>query len=116
MNSVFIIGNVGKEPHITEYDWGLGASFPLAISKMKKNKDGEKVKETTWVQCRCAGELARVIRDLVKKGQKLAIKGELKSYETEQDNHTQTVLYVGIGEFEILTPKEKKETNDLDFL
>ena len=113
MIKLFITGNVGKEPTVHELDWGMTANFHVASNEIKKNLNGEKVRETTWIQCETKGKLAEMVRDHINKGMKLAIIGEYKQRETENGQH---FSYCKVEKIEFLDSKKKEQTNELDFL
>ena len=113
MIKLFITGNVGKEPTIHEFDWGIAANFHVASNEIKKNLNGEKARETTWIQCETKGKLAEMVRDHITKGMKLAVIGEYRQRETENGQH---FSYCKVEKIEFLDSKKKEQTNELDFL
>lgn len=112
MIKLFITGNVDKEPTIHEFDWGMVAHFHIASNDLKKNLEGEKTRETTWIQCETKGKLAELIRDHVKKGMKLAVIGEYRVKESENGQH---YSFCKVEKIEFMESK-KKDDNDIDFL
>ena len=46
VNKVFLIGNLGKNPEIVNFENAKKAAFPLATTESFKNKDGQKVEQT----------------------------------------------------------------------
>ena len=49
VNKVILVGNVGKDPEIRNFDNDLTkAVFPLATTDRYTNKNGEKVESTEW--------------------------------------------------------------------
>lgn len=112
MIKLFITGNVGKEPTIHKFEWGISAQFNIASNDIKKSANGEKTRETTWIQCETKGKLAELVRDHVKKGMKLAVAGKYKQRETENGQH---FSYCRVEEIEFMESK-KKDDNDIDFL
>jgi len=51
VNRVTLVGNVGEVPRVTERDGeAFVANFPLATNEVWKNKEGEEVSKTEWLQ------------------------------------------------------------------
>jgi single-strand DNA-binding protein len=58
MNSVKLIGNVGREVTVREFEGGKMASFSLATNESYVNKNNEEVKNTIWHNVVAWGALA----------------------------------------------------------
>lgn len=84
MNSVTLIGNVGQDPEVKTFDnGGKIASFSLATNK-KYKKGNEVVTDTQWHRIVIVGGAVDVVKKYVKKGDKLAVQGEL-THRKHQD-------------------------------
>lgn len=83
-NSVQLIGNLGKDPEVKEFNKSKKASFSIATTDQYKNQQGELVKDTQWHNVVIWGKLADVAGKYLKKGSQVAIEGKLvhRSYET----------------------------------
>jgi len=80
INSVTLVGRVGKDPEVRYTQSGqVVANFSLATGESYKNHEGEKVKKTEWHNVVAWGKLAEVIQQYVKKGQLVAIIGKLQT-------------------------------------
>ena len=82
VNKVILIGNVGKDPEIRQFqNGGQVASFSLATSETWKDKNtGERKEKTEWHNISILSEgLVRVVQSYVKKGSKLYIEGQLET-------------------------------------
>jgi single-strand DNA-binding protein len=93
VNSVTILGNVGKDPEIRSTGGGTTvASFSIATSY--KAKEREEV--TTWHNITAFGRTAEIVRDYVRKGSKLYVEGRLDNQQWEKDGqqHYKTVIIV----------------------
>ncbi len=85
-NSVQLIGNIGNDIKFQTFDSGTAlAKFPLATSEYYRNNKGEKVEETQWHNIVAWGKTAEYINQSLKKGQQVALKGQIKynSYESK---------------------------------
>lgn len=108
MNKVILIGNLGKDPEIKSFqDGGKIASFSMATTKSWKDKDGNKQSRTDWhnVVVKQNGT-AGVVEKYLKKGDKVAVEGELqtRSYET-QGGEKKYVTEVVVTSLEMLGAK-----------
>lgn len=86
-NHVQLIGNLGNDPKVLEFENGKKVNFSVATNEYY-TKDGEKVTETTWHNCIAWGKYAEVIANNVKKGEEVILSGKLsnRSYEDKEGN------------------------------
>jgi single-strand DNA-binding protein len=83
-NRVQLIGNVGNDPEIKQFDGGKKlANLTLATNDYYTNDKGEKVSQTEWHRISAWGKTADLIEQFVTKGKEIAIDGKLthRSYE-----------------------------------
>ncbi|WP_041343742.1 single-stranded DNA-binding protein [Runella slithyformis] len=87
MNKVTLIGNVGNEVIVRNFDNGKLASFTMATTESYTNKDNEEVKNTTWHNIVAFGKVADVCRRMVTKGKRLSIEGKInyRTYKNKKD-------------------------------
>ena len=86
-NKVQLIGNLGADAEIKTLDSGKKvASFSLAINETFKNAKGEKVTNTTWINCVAWEGTASILENYTKKGQEIAVDGKLsiRNYENKE--------------------------------
>ncbi len=77
-NHVTLIGNMGMNAQITQYDNGSKiARFSLATDKNTKNENGKLEKNTEWHRVFAWGNMAQFIEKYGDKGKQLAIHGRL---------------------------------------
>lgn len=78
---ISLIGNVGKPPEIKSNPQGKEfCCFTVAVNENAgKDKQGNKIKETTWFNISCIGSLADVALEYVKKGEQVFLRGKLKA-------------------------------------
>ncbi|HEY9127507.1 MAG TPA: single-stranded DNA-binding protein [Acidobacteriaceae bacterium] len=89
VNKVILLGNVGKDPEIKVLPSGQPvANFSIATSERFKDQQGNFQDRTEWHNVVAYGKLADVIRDYVKKGNKLYIEGRLttRSWDDKETN------------------------------
>jgi single-strand DNA-binding protein len=80
VNKVILLGNVGKDPEIKAAATGtVVATFSIATSDRFKDKDGTWQDRTEWHNLVAFGKVAEIVRDYVKKGNKLYVEGSLRT-------------------------------------
>jgi single-strand DNA-binding protein len=80
VNKVILLGNVGKDPEIRSTPGGtMVASFSLATSDRTKDQQGNWQDRTEWHNLVAFQRTAEIIRDYVKKGNKLYVEGRIQT-------------------------------------
>ena len=84
-----MIGNLGKNPEVITFPKDgrrddmtnvvRKATFPLATTEIRKNKDGEKIEQTDWHTVVCWRGLADIAEKLLRKGTQVYVEGKLQS-------------------------------------
>ena len=93
VNKVILLGNVGKDPEIKALPSGQPvANFSIATSDRYKDQQGNFQDRTEWHNITAYGKLAEIVRDYVKKGNKLYIEGRLTTRSWD-DKDTQKKVY-----------------------
>jgi single-strand DNA-binding protein len=78
VNRVTLLGNLGKDPEIKFLPSGQAvANFSIATTERFKDKDGQWQDRTEWHNIVAYGRTAEIVRDYVKKGNKLYVDGRL---------------------------------------
>lgn len=105
MNKVFLIGNLTRDPELSETPAGVSVCrIGLAVNRDFKNGNGERVTDffnlTVW------RERADLCARYLKKGNKIAVMGSLqnRTYD-DKDGVKRTVTDVVVDNVEFLTPK-----------
>ena len=109
MNKVFLIGNLTKDPELTETPNGVAVcKFSIAVSRDYTNANNER--ETDFFNIVVWRGRAENCGKYLKKGNKVAIVGSLqnRSYE-DKDGVKRNVTEVIASEVEFLTPKQRTE-------
>ncbi|MBO7513764.1 MAG: single-stranded DNA-binding protein [Fibrobacter sp.] len=88
LNSISIIGNLGKDANIAFSTSGRKcAKFPVACTERYTDGNGEKKERTEWFNIVCWGSLADVMERLsVKKGTCVYVGGKM-TFRTYEDNN-----------------------------
>ncbi len=79
VNKVVLIGNVGKDPLISNSRYGKPiARFSLATSKRWKDESGERMESTVWHNVVVFNEtIAKEVERTIRKGSYVYVEGEL---------------------------------------
>jgi single-strand DNA-binding protein len=80
VNKVILLGNVGKDPEIRATPSGMTiANFSIATTDRIKGQDGQFTDKTEWHNLVAFQRTAEIVRDYVKKGNKLYVEGRLQT-------------------------------------
>lgn len=118
MNTVILQGNLTHEPTLKYLDINgkrvAVCSFSIATHRHFKRANGEKNKETTFVDCEAWDTGAETISKYVRKGMQLLLRGSLKNDSWEnKDGQKVTKMRVRVEEFE-LPPKKYNDVNNVE--
>lgn len=105
MNKVILVGNLTRDPELTETSTGIAVCrFAIAVSRDYANSEG--TRETDFFNITVWRGRAENCGKYLKKGNKVAIVGSLqtRSYE-DKDGIKRNVTDVVASEVEFLTPK-----------
>lgn len=77
-NKVTLIGNLGTTPEIKTFDGNKKmARVSIATNETYKNKEGERVTDTSWHTLVAWGPLVSILEKCTQKGSKVAVEGKL---------------------------------------
>ncbi len=115
MNKVFLIGNLTRDPELTQTASGVSVCrFTIAVKRNYTTGDSER--ETDFFNCTAWRGLADSVARYCKKGSKVAVSGsiQMRNYE---DNNGQKRIAVDIiaKDVEFLTPRSTSMEED-DFV
>ena len=112
MNKVFLIGNLTRDPELTETPSGVSVcKFSIAVKRAYSQGDGEA--QTDFFNCTAWRGLAETIGRYTKKGNKIAVVGsiQLRDYE-DNKGVKRTAVDIIVQDVEFLTPKGNAETGE----
>jgi single-strand DNA-binding protein len=83
LNKITLIGRVGNDPEIKQFETNKVANFSLATTERGyKTSSGREIPERTdWHRIIVWGGLAKVVEGYVKKGSKVYVEGKLRYRE-----------------------------------
>ena len=105
MNKVFLIGNLTRDPELSETNSGVSlCRFSIAVNRNYGSADGER--KTDFFNIVAWRGLAETVSRYAKKGNKVAVSGsiELRNYEDSQ-GVKRTGVDIVAQDVEFLTPK-----------
>ena len=106
MNKVFLIGNLTRDPELSETPSGVAVChFSIAVNRNYSSGDGER--QTDFFNCVAWRGLGETIARYTKKGKKVAVSGTIqtRTYENNQGVKVPAIDIVA-QDVEFLSPKE----------
>jgi single-strand DNA-binding protein len=129
VNKVILIGRLGRDPELRYTADGTPvATFSVATTETRKNKDGTKSERTEWHRVVAWRKLGEVVGEYLKKGKLVYIEGSIQSREFEgRDGVKRRTFEIvasamkmlgpgGGGEERSSKPAEFQEPHDMDFV
>ena len=87
MNEVMLVGNVGGNPEVRMMPSGDEvAKFSLATNERYKDAAGEEKEVTEWHNVVVFKGLARIVREYVRKGSPLMVRGKIRTNRWEDSD------------------------------
>lgn len=111
-NKILLIGNLGKDPDVKEFQNGKVVSFTLATTdRAYTRQDGVQVSESTqWHNCIAFGKTADFVANYIRKGNKVFVEGKVRyrSYQ-DQSGATKWVTEIIVDKLDNLSPKTEQQ-------
>ena len=105
-NSVQLIGRLGNDPQIRNFDSGKQmATFSLVTNETYYNNKGEKVTDTQWHNIVVWGKKAQIVDDYLKKGSEIALEGKLVNRAYDKDGEKRYVTEIILNELLMIDKK-----------
>lgn len=117
VNKVILVGNVGKLPDVVTFPSEGAtpvkkASFPLATTEYRRNRDNERVEITEWHNIVCWRGLADVAERILTKGAQIYIEGRLQSRSWEdKEGNKRHVTEVVADNLLLLSKRSQNDDN-----
>lgn len=112
MNKIILIGNLTKDPELTQTSNDISVCrFSLAVGRKFANQDGER--ETDFFNIIAWRQLGEICHKYLKKGNKAAVNGSLqvRKYQAK-DGTEKTMVEVVAEDVEFLTPKNAQNNGE----
>lgn len=88
MNKVMLLGHVGGNAELKEFDDNSVMNFSLATNRKWKDKAGKPQESTEWHKVAMWGERAEKLAQYITKGKMLLVEGEIRTRTYEKDDET----------------------------
>jgi single-strand DNA-binding protein len=110
MNSVQIIGTIGKDIEVKYLPSGSClASFSVAVNQDYK-KDGQLIKKTSWFDVSAFGKTAENLKNYFHKGSRIGISGELEQQTwTSNDGQNRSKVIIKLQGFTFIDKKQDNQ-------
>ena len=111
MNKIFLIGNLTREPELTETTAGVKiCRFSIAVNRDYKQADGER--KTDFFNVMAWRGLAEIVNRFARKGHKVAVTGSVEIREYQDGKGINRRAFDVIAQdVEFLTPKTLTDTD-----
>ncbi|MBR4506546.1 MAG: single-stranded DNA-binding protein [Bacteroidales bacterium] len=115
VNKVILVGNVGKLPDVVTFPSDGAtpvkkASFPLATTEYRRNRENERVEITEWHNIVCWRGLADVAERILTKGSQIYVEGRLQSRTWEdKEGNKRHVTEVVADNLLLLSKRQQNE-------
>ena len=112
MNKVFLIGNLTRDPELTETASGIPVChFAIAVNRNYSSQDSER--QTDFFECTAWRGLGETISRYTKKGKKVAVSGsiQIRNYEDNQ-GAKRTAVDIIVQDCEFLSPRDSGDSFD----
>ena len=109
MNKVFLIGNLTRDPELSETPSGVAVCrLGIAVNRRFSSND-----ETDFFNITAWRQLAERVAKYVKKGNKVAVTGsiQIRNYE-DNSGQKRTAVDIIADDVEFLTPKNASSSDD----
>jgi len=99
MNKVFLLGNLGADPELKDFDGNAKLRFRLATSATWRDKASGELKERTdWHTLTMWGKRAEALAGILTKGSRVMVEGRLETRSYEADGTTKYVTEVKVDD------------------
>lgn len=107
-NSVQLIGRLGNDPEVRNFDSGKKmATFSLATNETYYNNKGDKVTDTQWHNIVVWGKKSEIVENYLKKGSEIAMEGKLINRSYEKNGEKKYITEISLNELQMLGGKKE---------
>lgn len=113
-NKIFLIGNLGRDPEVREYQGRKVANFSLAVNERYTKSDGTPVERTEWFRISFWGKTAEIAENYLRKGSQVMVEGRLSTREyTDKEGNTRLALEVSGQGLQLLGSQNSPEGSSM---
>lgn len=113
LNKVTLIGNIGNDPEIKQFDNGSVANFRIATNETYKDKTGNRVTQTEWHNIRIGiPALVDLVQKYFKKGDPIYCEGKIRTREYEKEGQKRYITEINVDTVKFLPKANSNGTNN----
>jgi len=113
VNKVILIGRLGKDPEVRAFENNVKkATFPLATSENRKDKEGNKIETTEWHNIVCWRNLAEIAEQFLTKGKLIYLEGKIRTRSWEDNGIKKYITEIETSTFTMLGSKEENKPTE----
>lgn len=110
LNQVSVSGNLGEDAELRSTRGGTPVlTFALAVNERVKQADGTWGDRASWIDCVLFGTRAQALADWLRKGNKVAVQGRLRTSTWERDGVSHKRTEVVVEEVDLMTVRRDKQ-------
>lgn len=110
LNRVSVSGNLGADAELRSTRGGTPVlTFALAVNERVKQTDGTWGDRASWIDCVLFGTRAQALADWLRKGNKVAVQGRLRTSTWERDGVSHKRTEVVVEEVDLMTVRRDKQ-------
>jgi len=113
VNKVILIGRLGKDPEMRAFENNVKkATFPLATSEFRKDKEGNKIEVTEWHNIVCWRNLAEISEQFLIKGKMIYLEGKIRTRNWEENGVKKYYTEIEANTLTMLGSKEENKATE----
>lgn len=110
LNQVSVSGNLGADAELRSTKGGTPVlTFALAVNERVRQADGTWGDRASWIDCVLFGARAQALADWLRKGNKVAVQGRLRTSTWERDGVSHKRTEVVVEEVDLMTVRRDKQ-------
>lgn len=110
LNQVSVSGNLGADAELRSTRGGTPVlTFALAVNERVRQADGTWGDRASWIDCVLFGARAQALADWLRKGNKVAVQGRLRTSTWERDGVSHKRTEVVVEEVDLMTVRRDKQ-------
>jgi single-strand DNA-binding protein len=114
VNKVILIGRLGKDPEVRAFENNVKkATFPLATSENRKDKEGNRIESTEWHNIVCWRNLAEIAEQFLSKGKMIYLEGKIRTRSWEDHGVKKYITEIEANTFTMLGSKEENKPTEM---
>lgn len=117
MNSVQLIGRIGKDPEIHTFESGKKvARLSVCTGRKYTNKDGQEVDNTNWHNVKVIGSAVSIVEKFLSKGTQIGVNGSINYGSYEKNGNTYYYTDIICNQLHLISSKSNSDgvTNAID--